>query len=407
MTWIERQLGDFLELKHGFPFEGTYFTGSGVLIVLTPGNCHESGGFRAKGEKEKFYDGPVPDGFLLDEGEMLIVMTDLISHAPVLGGAFLVPSSNKFLHNQRLGLVQITRPDMIDRGFLYYLLNAPSYRAQVRASASGSTVRHTSPGRVKACRVTIPEDIRLQSKIAGILSAYDNLIENNRQRIALLEDAARMLYREWFVYFRFPGHEHARIADGIPEGFELRRLGDVVLTNADSYAARELPEVITYVDIASVTRGRIVSRTRMTAAEAPGRARRKASDGDVIWSNVRPNLRAYALVLDPQESDVFSTGFTVLTPRNVPFSWLYLCVTTDTFIGHLVNHATGAGYPAVRPADFEGAAVLVPPARLLDLFHEATEASFRLISKLNVQCEKLAQARDLLLPRLMKGEIVV
>jgi type I restriction enzyme S subunit len=91
----------------------------------------------------------------------------------------------------------------------------------------------------------------------------------------------------------------------------------------------------------------------------------------------------------------------------VPFTWLYLFVTTDSFIGHLVNHATGAGYPAVRPDDFERASVLVPPTTLLQLFHDTTAPCFRLISKLEKQSRKLAEARDLLLPRLMNGEIAV
>lgn len=138
-----------------------------------------------------------------------------------------------------------------------------------------------------------------------------------------------------------------------------------------------------------------------------GRARRKARDGDVIWSNVRPNLRSYALILDPDDVDVVSTGFTVLSASSVPFTWLYMFVTTDSFVGHLINHATGAGYPAVRPDDFERAEVMLPPKMLLDHFHEATEPNFRLIRKLDQQNQKLAQARDLLLPRLMNGEIAV
>ncbi len=247
----------------------------------------------------------------------------------------------------------------------------------------------------------------LQQRIVSILSAYDDLIENNRRRIGLLEQAARMLYREWFIHLRFPGHEHVKITDGLPEGWERRTLGEVALTNAESYKAKELPDQINYIDISSVARGRVDSKTLLTSAEAPGRARRKAKAGDVIWSNVRPNLRAYALILDPEESDVFSTGFTVLTPQSVPFTWLYMFVTTDNFVGHLVNHATGAGYPAVRPDDFERAALLLPPKSLLSLFHEATEPNFRLISKLDHQNQKLAQARDLLLPRLMNGEIAV
>lgn len=244
-----------------------------------------------------------------------------------------------------------------------------------------------------------------QDEIVSILSAYDDLIENNRRRIALLEEAAQTLYREWFVYFRFPGHEHVKIIDGIPDGWERRTLGTIAETNHESYGARELPDEINYIDISSVTRGRITSKALIRAAEAPGRARRKARDGDIIWSNVRPNLRAYALILEPEENDVFSTGFTVLTAKKVPFTWLYQFVTTDSFVGHLVNHATGAGYPAVRPDDFERAILVVPSKALLAYFHEATEPNFRLIAKLNLQNAKLAQARDLLLPRLMNGEI--
>jgi type I restriction enzyme S subunit len=205
----------------------------------------------------------------------------------------------------------------------------------------------------------------------------------------------------------FPGHEHVKIIDGIPADWERRPLSTIAETNRESYGARELPEHVNYIDISAVAQGRVVSRTRIAAADAPGRARRKARDGDVIWSNVRPNLRAYALIMEPAENDVFSTGFTVLTARSVPYTWLYQFVTTDNFVGHLVNHATGAGYPAVRPDDFERAIAIVPSERLLGLFHEATEASMRMISKLNAQIDKLAQARDLLLPRLMKGETAV
>lgn len=250
-------------------------------------------------------------------------------------------------------------------------------------------------------------DRQLQARIVSILATYDDLIDSNRRRIALLEEAARLLYAEWFVHFRFPGHEHVKITDGLPDGWERRRLGDVVETNRESYRAKELPDEINYIDISSVSQGRVVSKTSMLAAEAPGRARRKVKDGDVIWSNVRPNLRAYALIFDPDELDIISTGFTVLSASKVPFTWLYLFVTTDNFVAHLANHATGAGYPAVRPDDFARADVMIPTKLLMDHFHEATEPNFRLIKMLDQQNQKLAQARDLLLPRLMNGEIAV
>jgi type I restriction enzyme S subunit len=257
-------------------------------------------------------------------------------------------------------------------------------------------------------RIVLPfPKLERQREVTSILAAYDDLIENNRRRIGLLEEAAWLLYREWFVHFRFPGHEHVKIIDGLPEGWLALTIGDVAETNAESYRAKELPEAINYIDISSVERGWIVSKTLISSSDAPGRARRKARDGDVIWSNVRPNLRAYALILDPEENDVFSTGFTVLSAREVPFTWLYMSVTTESFVGHLVNHATGVGYPAVRPDDFERASVKVPPGGVLELFHQAVEPNFRLILKLVQQNQKLAEARDILLPRLMNGEIAV
>jgi type I restriction enzyme S subunit len=303
--------------------------------------------------------------------------------------------------------VDIVDETAIHKGFLYFLFNSRSVRSQISGSATGTKVRHTAPERIYRVRACIPEDVAEQGKIASILTAYDHLIENNRRRIQLLEQAARLLYKEWFVHLRFPGHEHVTITDGVPEGWERKTLGDIAQTNVQSHKARSLPDEINYIDIASVSQGRINGQTTMSASEAPGRARRIARDGDVIWSNVRPNLRAYALVLEPEGNDVFSTGFTVLTASSVPFSFLYLLVTTDDFVTHLINHTTGVSYPAVRPDDFERATVLVPPEMLLREFHVTVEPMFRLSTKLIQQNCRLKAARDLLLPRLMNGEIAV
>ena len=310
---------------------------------------------------------------------------------PVLPGAFLI----------RFRLVE-----HVDANFFCYFFNSPMGQSLLKSVARGAAQQNINVSNVKVLQVPLPSK-REQFAIVKILNTYDDLIQNNRCRIALLEEAARLLYREWFVHFRFPGHERVKIIDGLPEGWERSRLGDIAVTNRESYQAKNLPVEIKYIDISSVTEGRILSRTSLSATTAPGRARRKIQDGDIIWSNVRPNLRAYALILEPEEFDVVSTGFTVLTASSVPFSWLYMFTTTDRFIGYLINHATGAGYPAVRPEDFERAEVLLPPRILLNSFHERTEPHFRLIKKLDQQNQKLAQARDLLLPRIMNGEIAV
>ena len=150
-----------------------------------------------------------------------------------------------------------------------------------------------------------------QDRIAGILSAYDDLISNNARRIALLDKSARLLFEEWFVRLRYPGHEHDRIVRGVPEGWCRKALGEIAKTNVENFSSKNLPTQIVYIDIASVKEGRILSKTALANEEAPGRARRRAKSGDVIWSNVRPNLRQFALV-----SILVSSMFSL---RDLPF----------------------------------------------------------------------------------------
>ena len=286
-----------------------------------------------------------------------------------------------------------------DLRYMYYrLLSSP-----LRSFAGGAAQPLLTHSILGAVKVKVVVEPRIQCLIASILSAYDDLIENNRRRIQLLEQAARMIYNEWFVRLRFPGHERVEVKNGVPEGWERKPLGEIAVTNVESYKADELPDRINYTDISAVKEGRIVAKNMMPSPGAPGRARRKAKAGDTIWSNVRPNLRAYALVLDPSENDVFSTGFTVLSPITVPFIYLHLLVTTDEFVGYLANHATGASYPAVRPDDFERAIVPVPSNRVLKLFQNKIEPIYRLVHVLERERASLSQARDLLLPRLIDG----
>ena len=404
MTWKELPLGEALLVKHGYAFKGEHFTPDGEHVVLTPGNFYEAGGFRARPGKDRFYRGDIPTGYILDEGALIVAMTE--QGPGLLGSSALIPEANRYLHNQRLGLVEITKPKTLDKGFAFYLFNTDSVRGQINGSASGTKVRHTAPERIYRVKVLIP-DVASQRQIARTLRAYDDLIANNARRIGLLERSARLLFNEWFVRLRYPGYEHDEIVDGKPEGWSSKTLGDIAQTNAESFTSRNLPNEITYIDIASVKEGRILTKMRMTSEEAPGRARRRAKDGDVIWSNVRPNLRQFALVLDPHDLDVFSTGFTVLTATSVPYSFLYVAVTTDAFVAHLVNHTTGSSYPAVRPDDFERAELLVPQNQLLEEFHTYCEPLFRLSQNLEWENGNLARARNLLLPRLMDGRIEV
>lgn len=241
----------------------------------------------------------------------------------------------------------------------------------------------------------------MQDKIALILDGYDSLIENNHRRITLLEESARILYREWFINLRHPNTQL------LPSAWKIRSLSEIALVNRASLHPRAMIDSIQYIDISSVETGAISTVTRMSYANAPGRARRLVQHGDVIWSCVRPNRRSYALLWEPDDDVVVSTGMAVLTATQVPFTYLYLATTTDEFVEYLSSRATGATYPAVNAKVFEEAPVLCPDPEVLEKFHEKCLPIFELCSKLHLQNSYLKEARDALLPKLMSGEIQV
>jgi type I restriction enzyme S subunit len=253
--------------------------------------------------------------------------------------------------------------------------------------------------------------LEIQRRIAGILSAYDELIENNQRRIKILESMARALYREWFVHFRFPGHESVALVPSplgeIPEGWEVKKLADVAEVNRSQINARTAPEELHYIDISSVSPGQIDSITTYNFADAPGRARRIVQHGDVLWSCVRPNRRSHAQVMQPEPNTIASTGFAVLTATKVPFTFLYLATTTEDFVAFLTNNATGATYPAVNATTFEKADLAIPPSPLLKQFGDATIPMAEQIHRFQRQIKNLRRTRDLLLPRLLSGQIDV
>lgn len=290
--------------------------------------------------------------------------------------------------------------------FAYYFLQIMGLERLDAGSSNPSLNRnhiHTIP-------VLWPA-LPVQRRIADILSAYDDLIENSQKRIKILEEMARRLYREWFVHFRFPGHEGCTFVDSplgeIPEGWEVKRLGEIAFVNNAQISTRTPPSMMRYIDISSVSPGQIDCITEYSFADAPGRARRIVGHGDILWSCVRPNRRAYALVLNPEKNTVASTGFAVLTTKELPYSFLYAATTTDEFVSYLTNNATGSAYPAVTARVFEDADLLVPASDLVNTFGSLTIPMAEQIFILQKQIQNLRRTRDLLLPRLLSGQIDV
>ena len=277
----------------------------------------------------------------------------------------------------------------------------------IRSVARGAAQQNINISNVKLLNVPHPA-MRKQEEIADILSAYDDLIENNRRRIALLEKAARLLYREWFVHFRFPGHEHVKITDG-PEGWE--RLPASKAFEVNPKTPRNDNGVITCVSMAALSEtGMVVGRTGLESREKSTGVRFR--NGDTLFARITPCLEngktGFVQLLAPDEVACGSTEFIVLRGRHVSNCFVYLTARQPDFRENAIKSMIGSsGRQRVQRSCFDRYRVSVPPILIAKLFDEAIEPMFEQISRLDQQNEKLAQARDLLLPRLMNGEIAV
>jgi len=293
-------------------------------------------------------------------------------------------------------------------GFHAYFFQSALGRSLLLSASVGAAQGVINTGSVASMPVPLPP-LPIQRRSAGILSAYDELIENSQRRIKILEVMARALYREWFIHFRFPGHESVPLVPSplgeIPQGWEVQKLGDVAEVNRAQINPRTAPEALHYIDISSVSPGQIDSITTYAFKDAPARARRILQHGDVLWSCVRPNRRSHAQVMHPEPNTIASTGFAVLTPTKVPFTFLYFATTTDDFVAFLTNNATGAAYPAVTATTFEKADLVIPPSPVLREFCDLTDPMAEQIHGLQGQIQNLRRTRDLLLPRLLSGQI--
>ena len=200
-SWREAPIGELCAIKHGYAFEGEFFASEGDHVLLTPGNFFEGGGYRDRGEKQKYFTGQIPADFVLSVGDLLVAMTE--QAAGLLGSPLLVPESGQYLHNQRLGLV-IPKGDVPWlNSFFFHVFNLNRVRAEIHASASGAKVRHTSPTKIGAVRVAFPGNTEDQRSIAERLEEIsiecDELAVGYQRKLAALDDLKKSLLHRAFT----------------------------------------------------------------------------------------------------------------------------------------------------------------------------------------------------------------
>jgi type I restriction enzyme S subunit len=274
----------------------------------------------------------------------------------------------------------------MDQGYFFQALKSPFVQAGLRARSSGTTVLGIKQSELLHVEIPCPQ-ISTQKRIASVLSAYDDLIENNTQRIRILEEMAQMIYREWFVNFRFPGHEKIKMVESemgpIPKGWSAKTLGDVLqLEYGKALKAKDR----TGGSVAVYGSSGVVGYHNQKLADGPGIiVGRKGNVGSVFFC----------------ESDfwVIDTAYYVCT--SVPLPFVYFNLQTQNFLNN------DAAVPGLNRNQALSLPVALPDPRNLEEFGRLVEPMFKLKFCLERRNANLRQTRDLLLPKLISGEVSV
>ena len=294
-----------------------------------------------------------------------------------------------------------------DVAFIRYLLEGIDFTSLNSGSAQQSLNRNYVYG------VPVPLfALEQQLRIASTLSAYDDLIENCQRRIRILEDMARGLYREWFVHFRFPGADAIPRVDSplgpIPQGWAAASLPECVHVNPRVKVPREGDKP--FVPMGYLANGSmLIADTEVRT----GNSGAKFQNGDTLFARITPCLEngktGFVQFLPDAQAVAFgSTEFIVLRSRTLTPEFLYLLARSEAFRNNAIKSMTGAsGRQRVQEKCFDTYLLAQPPRELLDRFSAVVAPSFRLIQQLHLRTDNLRRTRDLLLPRLLSGQIDV
>ena len=404
--WCQRTLGDLIHVKHGYAFKGEFFVEEGEKLVLKPGNFPIGGGITLRPGKDAYYTGDYPPDFELAAGDLLVVMTDLTQAAPILGAPAFVPAEPVMLHNQRLGLVQVKPGVEVDRRFLYYAMLSDTSRSQIRATATGATVRHTAPERIYRVKLGIP-DLSTQRVIGDVLGSIDDLIENNRRRIEVLEEMARAIYREWFVKFRYPGHGDVPMVDSalglIPEGWTVHPFAEVAsFVNGFAFKPSHWgSEGRPIIKIKELKQGVTKATPRHPAESIAPKYWVERGDLLFSWS---ADLGVY---LWDNEPGLLNQHLFTVRPEHPSLTIGFLYHSLTHAMPKFRARAQGTTMRHIKRSALTEVEMVLPPGDLMSRFTRDVKPLHEDVAVLRQEAVTLEALRDLLLPRLVTGQIDV
>ena len=295
----------------------------------------------------------------------------------------------------------IINHEIADYEYVYYYLC--TLYDQFVALKTGGAQPNLNAKKIRAIEIPVP-DIEAQHRIASALKAYDDLIENNQRQIRLLEEAAQRLYKEWFVDLRFPGYENTPIVNGVPEGWCISELGDIAKDSGKKEKKERREQYQYYLPIDCLPKKSLAytDKNDINLAESSLVA---FMPYDILFGAMRPYFHKVVVARD--KGLTRTTCFVINSKEPEYWAYLLMLLFSKDTVDYATQISVGTTMPYVRWKDFTHMPTLIPSKEICDSFMTAVLPIIERISCLAVSCEKLTQARDRLLPKLMSGEMEI
>lgn len=399
MSWTERSLDELGTISRGRsrhrPRDAAHLYGGNYPFVQT-GDVKHAGLYLTKYE-QTYSEAGLAQSKLWPEGTLCITIAANIADTSILKIPACFPDSV-------IGF--IPEEGKSDARFVKYLFDA-TLKRKYKAFTQGAAQDNLSQEKLLSLKFLVP-DISTQKEIADVLATYDDLIENNKRRIELLEESARQLYKEWFVRFRFPGYEHVKIIDGVPEGWmagSVSDLGEVITGKTPSTKSDEnFGGYIPFIKTPDMHGNTIIIKTEQCLTErgASTQANKLIPRNSILVSCIG-TIGVTSINAAPAHTN---QQINSIVPNRTEYTYFafFALAALKTRMEAMGGGATMAN---VNKAKFSGLPVMIPFSGLIESFHEIVAPMFGQIETLATYSYKLSEARDLLLPKLMSGEIAV
>ena len=404
--WKRYKLSDIASLSNGINFDKSAYTSGVKLIGVADFKDRIYPDFNSLQEVDPKV---VRKGDYLEKGDIVFVRSN--GNKELVGRCMMIDQDIPVTYSGFCIKLRLMDKNIFEPIFFNYLFRTRQFRKAMTGTAVGANIQNLSQSRLGNCKVCVP-NIEKQREIATILSRYDSLIENYQKQIKLLEEAAQRLYKEWFVDLRFPGHEHTKIVNGVPEGWEKKTINDICthISSGSTPSRRNKSYwekgTIKWVKTKELLDGWIFDTEEYITDDGLKNSSTKIYPVNSILMAIYASPTLGRLGILASECCCNQAALCLIANEQIiSWQWLYwkLFELRDEFNAI----ARGAGQQNISGIVVKNKEVLVPTKQVVDTFTNIANPIFESIKKISNQIRLLTEARDRLLPKLMSGEIAV